>query len=813
MKVYKFDSAALIDSSAISRAVNTVGQEKPDIIVVSALGDTSEMLRDAAYAAQDRREYASNLQGIFLFHSAVAKDQLTAPAQEAAISSIKELLQELRDLLHGVQLLKDLSTRIMDQILSFGERLAALLFSSILKIHGDNVAVHDSRDFIRTDAHFGQARCLEDESRKLIVAAFKNGVERKSVVTGFLGSTKEGYTTTLGSGGKEFVACMIGASLGADEVHIWTDVAGMLTADSRLVPDAFPIEEISFEEALEMTHFGARVLSPASIHPVMAAGIPVRIRDCRSPSSRGTMIVKRARPSDYPVRGLASIPSVSLLSIHGLGLPGVTGIAARMFGALATVKINVILITQASSELSICCAINPMDSEAGVKALGEEFSMEIDAGLIAPPEINGDMSVIAVVGEQMRQRTGIAGRVFTALGRNGVNVVAIAQGSSELNISIVTYAKDRAKALNVIHDAFFLAGIRTVNLFLCGTGLIGRTLLAQIETQGRKLLEQHSTRIKIAGIINSRLMMIDPKGIPVGQWKSKLEEGESADMPAFVDLMKALNLPSACFCDCTASDMPPKFYEGIFAASISIVTPNKRANAGPADRYRGLMAKAREKDVVYGYETTVGAGLPVIGTLHDLVACGDSISRIEAVLSGTISYIFNNLRRGMSFSALVLDAKSRGYTEPDPRDDLGAVDIARKTLILAREAGFAIDYENIAIQALIPEKLAKAPSVEEFLALLPEADVSIEEKVAAATSRGKVLRYVATITPESAALKLQEYGPESPFFNLSGTDNLVMFSTARYSANPLVVRGPGAGAEVTAGGVFADILKTAQSYL
>jgi aspartokinase/homoserine dehydrogenase 1 len=813
MKVYKFGSAALKDSSDIFSMIEAIKRESPDIIVVSSLGNTSETLRETAMIAEQKQDFGKELEKIRLFHEKIARESLVELLLEKTLSGFESLFAELKDLLHGVQLLKDLSTRTLDQILSFGERLSALLFSAMLEAQGVDVAVYDSRDFIRTDAHFGQARCLEDESQKLIASAFKQRTARTSLVTGFLGATKEGYTTTLGLGGREYVACMIGASLGASEVHIWTDAAGMLTADSRLVPDAFPIEEISFEEALEMTHFGARVLSPASIHPVMTAGIPVRIRDCRNPSSKGTRIVKRARPSDYPVRGLASIPSVSLLSIHGLGLPGVTGIAARMFGALAAAKINVILITQASSELSICCAINPMDSDAGVKALAEEFSMEIDAGLIAPPEINGEMSVIAVVGEQMRQRTGIAGRVFTALGRNGVNVVAIAQGSSELNISIVTYAKDRAKALNVIHDAFFLAGIRTVNLFLSGTGLIGKTLLAQIETQGKKLLEQHSTRIKIAGIINSRFMVIDPKGIPVGEWRSRLEEGESSNMAAFVDLMKALNLPSACFCDCTASDVPPKFYEGIFEASISIVTPNKRANAGPADRYRRLVAKAREKDVIYGYETTVGAGLPVIGTLHDLVACGDSISRIEAVLSGTISYIFNNLRRGMSFSSLVLDAKSRGYTEPDPRDDLGAVDIARKTLILAREAGFAIDYENISIQALIPEKLAAAPSVEEFLALLPEADIAMEEKVAAATSRGKVLRYVATITPESAALKLQEYGPESPFFNLSGTDNLVMFSTSRYSANPLVVRGPGAGAEVTAGGVFADILKTAQSYL
>jgi len=555
------------------------------------------------------------------------------------------------------------------------------------------------------------------------------------------------------------------------------------------------------------------VLNPPSLHPLMEAGIPVRLRNCGDIPGQGTRIVPRAQKSPYPVRGLASIPSVSLLSIRGLGLPGVTGIAARMFSALAGAKVNVILITQASSELSICCAINPGDSDSGRKALKREFEFEMEAGLIEEPFLEENLSVIAIVGEQMRQRTGIAGRIFTALGRNGVNVIAIAQGSSELNISVVTRSRDRAKALNVIHDAFFLAGIRTVNLFLAGTGLIGSTLLSQIASQREALLKQHSIRIKLSGIVNSRAMVIDPKGIPVEEWKARILEGEPADMAAFVDVMKAMNLPSACFCDCTASDTPPKFYEGIFGASISIVTPNKRANAGPADRYRALKAKVREKDVIYGYETTVGAGLPVIGTLHDLVACGDSISRIEAVLSGTISFIFNELGKGRNFSSLVLDAKSRGYTEPDPRDDLGAIDIARKTLILIREAGLPLDYADIAIEPLLPEEMTKAPTVEKFLAMLPGIDTDFAGRVQKAAAQGKVLRYVATITPQGADLSLREYGPESPFYNLGGTDNLVMFNTARYSANPLVVRGPGAGAEVTAGGVFADILKTAQSYL
>jgi bifunctional aspartokinase / homoserine dehydrogenase 1 len=690
--------------------------------------------------------------------------------------------------------------------------VAAQIVAQALCARGIPAQTVDAREIIKTDSSFGSAHWLESETRGRAQVRLL-GLETKAVVAGSIGSTMDGVTTNLGRGGADLTASILGACLGAGEIRLWTDGEGMLTADSLLVPDAFPIDEISYDEALEMTHFGAKVIDPPAVLPAMKANIPLRILAALDQEGKGTRVSSRAGSGLYPVRGLASIPSVCLLSIRGIGMPGVTGIAGRMFSALAGAKVNVILITQASSELSICCAVRPGDADEGRKALRKEFAFEIQEGLIEDPSVEDDLSVIAIVGEQMKRRTGIAGRVFSALGRNGVNVVAIAQGSSELNISVVTRADHRAKALNVVHDAFFLAGIRTVNLFLAGAGLIGRTLLRQIAAQREMLLKQHSIRIRLVGIINSRSMVVDPKGIDLGNWESRLGEGEPADMGVYVDLIKALNLPSACFCDCTASDGPPSYYVGILASSIAIVTPNKRANSGPIERYRALKTTAREKDVIYGYETTVGAGLPVIGTLHDLVACGDTITRIEAVLSGTVSFIFNGLGPGKSFSSLVLEAKARGYTEPDPRDDLGAIDIARKTLILIREAGLPLDFKDIVIEPILPEAMTKAPTVPEFLALLPTIDEAMETKVAAAASRGKVLRYVATITPTQAILSLREYGPDSPFSNLSSTDNLVMFSTARYSVNPLVVRGPGAGADVTAGGVFADILRTAQSYL
>ena len=812
MKVLKFGGSSAGSREAIKSLIGIVKRSKERLVVVSAFSGVTDDLIRAARNAEKQQGYLDILDSLRERHRQMAQTLLPAGSAGPVFAFTDALFGELGELLRGVSLLQDLSRRTLDQIMSFGELLSAEIIAGALTAEGIPSRPVDARSLIKTDASFGSAHWLESETRKRVAEKLAN-FDGTAVVTGFIGSTMDGFTTTLGRGGSDITASILGACLGAEEIQLWTDLDGMLSAEPELVTEAIVIEEISYEEALEMMHFGAKGLQPTSLQPAMSAGIPLRILNSFRPEGKGTLIVKHAGESRYPVRGLASIPSVSLLTIHGLGMPGVTGIAGRMFGALAESGVNVILITQASSELSICCAVSPGDALIGARALGKEFAAEIEAGLIGEPSVENELRVVAVVGEQMKKRTGIAGRVFTALGRNGVNVVAIAQGSSELNISIVTSSKNRAKALNVIHDAFFLAGIRTVNLFLAGAGLIGGTLLSQIATQKERLLKEHSIRVNLLGILNSRTMVIDAEGIDLNGWKNRLATGRKADIGTFVQTMKRMNLPSACFCDCTASETPPEFYREILDASIAVVTPNKRANAGQVERYRALKEAVRQKDVYYGYETTVGAGLPVLGTLHDLVACGDDIAKIEAVLSGTVSFIFNGLGKGKSFSALVLEARQRGYTEPDPRDDLGAIDIARKTLILIREAGFDMDLKDIAIQPLLPEKVAKAPSVPEFLEMLPEVDESFDRLVAGAASRGAVLRYVATITPRSAALSLTEYGPDSPFYNLSGTDNLVMFTTSRYSGNPLVVRGPGAGAEVTAGGVFAEILRTAQSYL
>ena len=812
MKILKFGGTSTGSPEALKSLVSIVQKSGEKILVVSALSGTTDTLLASAKLASEGGDWQSAFASIRERHYSIISALLKSQYREIATVEIKVLLDELSSLLLGISLVQDLSLRTLDLVASYGERLSATIIVQTLFQAGLNAEVVDARKLIITDNKFGAAHWLESETIQRVKSFFAD-FTHIAVVTGFIASTMDGVTTTLGRGGSDLTASILAACLGAEEIQIWTDVDGIMTADPRAVPDAFVIPEISYLEAMEMSHFGAKVLHPPAILPAMDRGIPVRILNTFSPDKPGTRIVKHGVPSSWPIRGIASIPSISLLLLQGPGLPGVAGIAARMFAALASAGINIILITQGSSELSICCAVLPKDAEKGALVLKEEFKYEIDSGTIQRPSIEQDLSIIAVVGEMMKHRVGISGRVFKALGRNGINVVAIAQGSSELNISIVISALDRNKAMCSIHDAFFLAGVRTVNVFLVGTGLIGSTLLTQVAAQHERLFRDRSIRVRIAGIANSRHMLIDSKGIDLENWREALQSGNKTDISAFIREILNLNLQNACFCDCTASEDITHHYETLLSASISIVTPNKRANSGSFSNYQRLVNIARDMDVPYRYETTVGAGLPVIGTIQDLVASGDEILRIEAVLSGTISFIFNNLGKGSSFSELLAEAKLRGYTEPDPRDDLSAKDIIRKMIILAREAGFSLEESQIQIESLVPKQIIHALSIEEFLALLPEMDEMMRKSCDSASRSGRVLRYVAIVTPMEARLSLSSFGPDSPFYSLSGTDNMVVITSKRYSQNPLVIRGPGAGAEVTAGGVFADILKTAESYL
>lgn len=812
MKVVKFGGTSVGTPEAIDRLIGIVDASGFRIVVVSAFsGVTDSLVKAARHALAGDASHRTAMAELKTRHMDMAGALIPESAHARLNPVLDAIFSELEGVLLGISLLHELSPRALDLVMSFGERLSSTIIAEAFVSRGISAEAVDSRAFIKTDDNFGQARYLEAETKEAVLRCLA-APERIQVVTGFIGSTLEGVTTTLGRGGSDFTAGILGASLGADEIQIFTDVDGIMTADPRLVPEAFLMEEITYEEALELTHFGAKVLHPPTVRPAMSAGIPIRIRSSFKPECPGTRIAATAKPSPHPVRGVASIKRIELLRLQGSGMIGVKGIAGRLFGCLATAGVNVILISQASSEHSICFAVSPEDAAKSVHAVKREFAIEMKAGLIDPPASEKDLCVIAAVGENMKSRPGISGRLFGALGRNGVNIVAIAQGSSELNISVVVASRDEGKALIAVHTAFFLSETRAIKLFLVGTGTIGGTMLAQLAAQRKSLLASHKIRIDLVGLCNSKSMAIKPHGIDPVHWRDTLGSGEPTDLRSFVSRMKALNMPDSVFCDCTASDVLPEYYEEVLKAAVAIVTPNKRANAGPAERYHILTGWARENGIPYRYETTVGAGLPIIGPLQDLVACGDRVRRIEAVLSGTISYILNSFTEGKRFSALVREAKALGYTEPDPRDDLSAADAARKTLILAREMGMQMSFSDIVIDPILPAECFEAPTVEEFYVALERYDDEFERRRRLAQEHGAVLRYVSLITEDGrATLGFREATPSDPFHALVGTENMVVYTTDRYSKLPLVVKGPGAGAEVTAGGVFADIVRIARA--
>lgn len=812
MKVLKFGGTSVGNPEAVNRLIRIVRQCGERHVVVSAFsGITDNLAKVAKLALSGEAAYKDSLEEIKKRHRDMADALVTGQAHGTLRATLDGIFADLEGVLLGIQLLHELTLRGMDLVMSFGERMSATIIAEAFNAASLPARSFDARQVIKTDDNFGSARYLPEETKAAALATL-GAPDCVLVITGFIGSTLDGVTTTLGRGGSDFTAGILGAALGAEEIEIYTDVDGIMTADPRLVPEAFLMEELTYQEALELTHFGAKVLHPPTVRPAMNSGTPIRIRSSFKPECTGTLIAATAKPSLHPVRGVASIKRIELIRVQGSGLIGSKGTAGRLFSCLAAAGINVILITQASSEHSICIAVTPDDSGKACTALKHEFSLEMRAGLIDAPAVEKDLCIIAAVGESMKSRPGISGRLFGALGRNGINIIAIAQGSSELNISVVVSSRDEAKALIAVHTAFFLSEIRTIKLFLVGVGTIGSTMLRQLAAQKKSLLAGHKIRIDLAGLCNQRNMVIKPHGIDPNHWKEALAGGEVSDLRGFISRMKALNLPDTVFCDCTASDTLPEYYEEILKAAVAIVTPNKRANAGPVSRYHALTRYAMENGIPYRYETTVGAGLPIIGPLQDLVACGDQVHSIEAVLSGTISHILNSFTEGRKFSDLVREAKDLGYTEPDPRDDLSAADAARKTLILAREMGMDLDYSDIKIDPILPAECFEAESVSGFFESLEKYDDHFETLRKQAADKGCVLRYVSRINERGEALLgFREAGASDPFRSLIGTENMVVFTTDRYNKLPLVVKGPGAGAEVTAGGVFADIVRIARA--
>ena len=822
MFVLKFGGASTGSVKGIANIIDILKDKEHrgnvPIVVASAFSGVTDVLielaENASAGESSEKKRKKQIEELIFYHKECAKHFLSSSKQTTSIKNIETNIMELSQILDGISILGELSPRSLDMVMSYGERLSAHLLAHILSANGVEAAYLDARTIIKTDASYGRANILHKETEENIRAFFKGGKKPMQVATGFIASTPDGHTTTIGRDGSDLSAAIFASVLGAKKLEVWTDVDGILTADPKLVKNAFSIEEISHIEAMEISHFGARVLFPPSVKPALEKGIPILIRNTFNPSGEGTRIVKNASPGKFPIRGISSIREAALVRLQGSGMVGVAGFSARVFGALARRGISVMLITQSSSEYSICFAILPQDVQNAEETLKEEFEHEINSGTIEKPVVEENLSIIAVVGSAMKSTSGISGKVFHALGRNGVNVIAIAQGSSETNISAVISASDEAKALNAIHDAFFFPNMRSVNLFLTGTGLIGGTLLEQIG-QTREKLAKDMIKVNIIGVGNYDRMIFSPEGLDPEKAKKLVNEGgketEPFSLAAFIEKMTSLNLPNSCFCDCTASEDIALSYEKILQESIPIVTPNKKANSGKLDYYKKLTTYSRERGIPYLYECTVGAGLPVISTLRDLSLSGDKVLRIEAVLSGTLSFIFNNFDGSKPFSALVREAKAKGYTEPDPRDDLNAMDAARKILILARECGLSLEFANVKIEPILPAACFKAKDVEAFFRELEKSDGDYEKRRAQAAEDGRLLRYVAVMEEGKASLSLRAEEAGSPFRSLVDSDNIVVITTNRYSKLPMVIKGPGAGAQVTAGGIFADIVRTART--
>jgi aspartokinase/homoserine dehydrogenase 1 len=811
MKILKFGGTSVGSAESIKAVVEILLQNKKNrkdfALVFSAMsGVTNHLLEAGKKASESNDQYIQVLRTIEQKHIAVVKNLIDIKHQSKVIANIKILINELEDLLHGVFLLKELSNRTQDLVLSFGERLSAYIISEYMKERGIPSEFTDARNLIQTDNRFGAARVNFKISEKRIREYFK-GIKSVPVITGFIASTDKKETTTLGRGGSDYTASIIAVALGADEIEIWTDVDGVMTADPKKVKSAFTLSGISYQEAMEMSHFGAKVIYPPTLQPAFAKKIPIWIKNTFNPENPGTLISEKSKAGDFMIKGISSIENISLINLQGSGMVGVPGVSARLFGTLARGGINVILITQASSEHSICFVVDPKDAAKAKESIEEEFAAEISTGKIDNVIINNNLSIVAIIGENMKNTPGISGKMFSGLGKNGINVIAIAQGSSELNLSVVINTVDLSKALNALHEAFFLSDTKTINLFVVGVGLIGGTLLNQIHKTSSYLLKEKNLKINVVGISNSKKMLIDKDGVSLSNWKEKLEnKGEKAKLAEFVNVMKELNLQNTVFVDCTSSKDVILHYEDILISSISIVTPNKLANSGKYDDYVKLQRAAFKHGVKFLYETNVGAGLPVINTLKDLKYSGDKILKIEGILSGTLSYIFNTFKGDKKFSDVVKEAKEKGFTEPDPRDDLNGMDVARKILILAREAEAPLEFNDIKVENILPESCRKAKSVDAFFKELERNNDVFSKKRDEADKKGKVLRFIAKYENGKATVSLESVDSSHPFYSLSGSDNMISFTTERYKERPLVIKGPGAGAEVTAAGVFAEII-------
>jgi len=814
MQVLKFGGSSVANAGNINKSAQVIQQavnKDRTIVVVSALGGITDNLLQCARAASVADEsYRDSLTLIEQRHLDTVRQLIPVASQSGILSMVKKTCNELEDILKGIFLLRELSARTRDCVMGFGELLSSRILSASLFCQGVENSWKDSRDLILTDSRYGHAQVDFKATKKRLNEYFQTTPASLLVVPGFIASDAKGITTTLGRGGSDYTAAVIGSLLGADRIEIWTDVSGMMTADPRLVSHARVISNISYQEAMELSHFGAKVIYPPTLQPLMSRGIPVRVKNTFAPSDPGTLIEKVSRHGGSSIRGISSIAEIALLSLEGSGMIGIPGFSKRLFEALSVNQINVILITQASSEHSICVGVEVHQASVAKTAIDEAFSVEIHTGDVQPLIVEQELAIVALVGDNMKSHPGISGKLFGVLGRNGVNVRAIAQGSSERNISAVIATKDVKKAVNSLHEEFFEATYKQLNLFITGTGNVGKRLIQQLHQQQEYLFDQLRLQVRVAGIANSRRMLVNEEGIDLNQWQDLLSEGAPMNLRHFEEIMQSKNLRNSVFIDVTANKEVGTSYERLLQKSIAVVACNKIACSSPYAYYRKLKDLSKEFNAAFYFETNVGAGLPVIGTLNDLLRSGDKIRKIEAVLSGTLNFVFNHYDGKTPFSKVVKQAQEEGYTEPDPRLDLSGTDVMRKIMILAREAGNPVEMEDISNQSFLPASCNEG-SVADFYKAMEKEEAHFKKLYDAAAGEGKKLKFVAVYENGKASVGLQHIDPAHDFYHLYGKDNIVVFYTDRYPEQPLVIKGAGAGAEVTASGVFADIIRAASA--
>lgn len=808
MKVLKFGGTSVGSVNSMLSVKRIVeGIDDKVIVVVSALGGiTDKLICTSKMAASGDDAYEKEMKEIVNRHIEMVYTVIPAGrGRELLLDLVNELLSELKDIFQGIYLIRDLSPKTSATIVSYGERLSSIIVATLI----EGAVWFDSRTFIKTEKKHNK-HILDSELTNRLVRETFSEIPKVSLVPGFISTDKNtGEVTNLGRGGSDYTASIIAAALDADILEIWTDVDGFMTADPRVISTAYPITELSYVEAMELCNFGAKVVYPPTIYPVCHKNIPILIKNTFNPEAPGTIVKQEADHSSKPIKGISSINDTCLITMTGLGMVGVIGVNHRIFKTLAENGISVFLVSQASSENSTSIGVRNEDAELACEVLNEEFAKEIEMGEISPMKAEGGLATVAIVGENMKHTPGIAGKLFGTLGRNGINVIACAQGASETNISFVVEGASLRKTLNVIHDSFFLSEYQVLNLFICGTGTVGASLIEQIHGQQEKLKQERGLKLHVVGIANGHKALFTRAGIDLEYFREELDEKGIPSCPQTLrDEIVGMNIFNSVFVDCTASPDIAALYKDLLSHNVSVVAANKIAASSEYDIYAELKRIARQRGVKYLFETNVGAGLPVINTINDLINSGDKILKIEAVVSGTLNYIFNRISATTPLSETIRQAKEEGYSEPDPRIDLSGKDVIRKLVILAREAGYRLNQEDVEADLFIPDSYFEG-TLDDFWRKIPQLDKEFEERRKRLESEDKRWRFVASLEDGHGKVSLQEVDRNHPFYNLAGSNNIILLTTERYNEYPMLIQGYGAGASVTAAGVFADIMSIA----